>query len=167
MSHHDDTTDDAAGTDRAVIDAEGFTVRRTIRIHAPIAAVWAAITEPDQISRWFGDAVLDGRGVGATGSLSWPDSGEHPLRIEAVDPPRSIAYRWHADDVEPGAARSLDGPGTTVFEFRLEAEGDGTVLSVEETGFGGTSAPAANLESHRGGWNSELDELVAILAEAA
>jgi len=150
--------------DRAVIDADAFTVRRTIRISAPVATVWAAVTEPELISRWFGEAVLDGRGVGAVGSLSWPDSGAHPLRIEAVDPPRSIAYRWHADDAGPGGARSLDDPGTTVFEFRLEADGDGTVLSVVETGFDGTTDPAANLESHRGGWDSELDELVAELA---
>lgn len=153
--------------DRAVIDADAFTVRRTIRIAAPVATVWATITEPELISRWFGDAVLDGRGVGATGALSWPDSGAHPLRIEAIDPERSIAYRWHADDFEPGTARDLDGPGTTVFEFRLEVDGDGTVLTVEETGFGETNDPAGNLESHRGGWDSELDELVALIAALA
>ena len=40
---------------------------------------------------------------------------------------------------------------------------DGTELTVVETGFENTSDPAANLESHREGWDSELDKLVALL----
>jgi len=44
---------------------------------------------------------------------------------------------------------------------------DGTELTVLETGFEVTSDPAANLESHREGWNSELDKLVALVEGAA
>ena len=43
----------------------------------------------------------------------------------------------------------------------------GTQLTVVETGFETTSDPAANLESHRGGWDSELDELVAFVEGSA
>ena len=32
-----------------------------------------------------------------------------------------------------------------------------------ESGFDATSAPLANLEDHRGGWDAELDKLVALL----
>ena len=39
----------------------------------------------------------------------------------------------------------------------------GTQLTVVESGFEHTSDPAANLESHREGWDSELDKLVALL----
>ncbi|MEP6561594.1 MAG: hypothetical protein ABJD68_11065 [Nakamurella sp.] len=39
----------------------------------------------------------------------------------------------------------------------------GTQLTVVESGFETTSDPVANLESHRTGWDSELDQLVALL----
>ena len=40
---------------------------------------------------------------------------------------------------------------------------NGTRLTVVETGFEHTSDPSANLESHREGWDGELDKLVALL----
>ena len=46
----------------SVIDEGTFSVRRTIRIAAPIEKVWTAVTEPEHISRWFGRTVLDGDG---------------------------------------------------------------------------------------------------------
>ena len=82
----------------SVIDEGQFTVRRTIRIAAPIEKVWSAVTEPEHISQWFGKAVLDGAGVGARGTLTFPDYGAVPLRIEAIDAPRMVSYRWGNDD---------------------------------------------------------------------
>ncbi|MGC5172848.1 SRPBCC family protein [Micromonospora sp. DT81.3] len=151
----------------STIDQSGFTVRRTIKIAAPVEAVWSAVTEPAHISKWFGVAVLDGAGVGATGTLTFPDYGAVPLRIEAIDAPRSISYRWGNDDALGNLAEEVDPEHSTVFTFTLEAVPDGTRLTVVETGFETTSDPSANLESHREGWNSELDKLVALLEGAA
>ena len=147
----------------SVVDEGRFTVRRTIRIAAPIDKVWSAVTEPAHISKWFGTAVLDGAGVGARGTLTFPDYGSVPLRIEAIDAPRMVAYRWGNDDALGELAADVDPEHSTVFTFTLEAVADGTELTVIETGFETTSDPAANLESHREGWNSELDKLVALL----
>jgi hypothetical protein len=41
-----------------------------------------------------------------------------------------------------------------------------TRLTVVETGFETTSDPIANMEDHRGGWDGELDKLVALLESA-
>ena len=147
----------------SVVDEGQFTVRRTIRIAAPIEKVWSAVTEPAHISQWFGKAVLDGAGVGATGTLTFPDYGSVPLRIEAIDAPRMIAYRWGNDDALGELAAEVDPEHSTVFTFTLEPVPGGTELTVVETGFETTSDPAANLESHREGWDSELDKLVALL----
>jgi uncharacterized protein YndB with AHSA1/START domain len=147
----------------AVIDTGEFTVRRTITIAAPVAKVWAAITEPAQISRWLPQsAVLDGSGVGASGTFSWPGN-EVPVRIEAIDPQRSITYRWSNDDASDSNPAEVDVEHSTVFEFTLEATSDGTQLTVVESGFDTTSDPAFNMDAHRGGWDAELDELVAYL----
>ena len=129
--------------------------------------MWSAVTEPEHISKWFGAAVLDGAGVGAHGTLTFPDYGAVPLRIEAIDAPRSVSYRWGNDDALGAARREVDPEHSTVFTFTLEAVADGTELTVVETGFETTSDPAANLESHRDGWNSELDKLVALLEGGA
>ena len=151
----------------SVIDEGAFAVRRTIHIAAPIERVWAAVTEPAHISQWFGRTVLDGVGVGARGTMSFPDYGDIPLRIEAIDAPHSVAYRWGNDDALGVLPEQVEDQSSTVFTFTLAPVGDGTELTVVETGFENTSDPAANLESHRDGWNSELDKLVALLESDA
>jgi len=151
----------------AVADEGTFTVRRTIQINATPEKVWAAITEPALISQWFGRAEFAGSGPGAVGTLTWDDHGSFPVRIEAVDAPRSITYRWSNDDALGTPPETLDEATSTVFTFSLEAMDVGTQLTVVETGFENTSAPIANLDDHRDGWNSELDELVALLEGSA
>jgi uncharacterized protein YndB with AHSA1/START domain len=146
----------------AVADPDTFTVRRTIRIAAPVEKVWTAVTEPEHISRWFGRTVLIGQGAGASGTIAWPDGDAMPIRVEAIDPSRSIAYRWCNDDIGRVPATVDDAP-STVFTFTLEPTPEGTLLTVEETGFETTAEPAASLESHREGWDAELDKLVRLL----
>jgi uncharacterized protein YndB with AHSA1/START domain len=147
----------------STVDETQFTVRRSIRIAAPVEAVWSAVTEPRHISRWFGQAVFEGAGVGTRGTLTFPDYGAVPLIIEAIDEPRSVSYRWGNDDALGHPSAEVDPEHSTVFTFTLEPVAGGTQLTVVETGFETTSDPVANLESHRGGWDSELDKLVALL----
>lgn len=147
----------------AVVDEGTFTVRRTIRIAADIAKVWSTVTEPQHISRWFGEVVLDGAGVGSQGTISWPDHGGLPIRVEAIDPPRMVSYRWGNDDASAVVPSRIDEAHSTVFTFTLQPLPGGTQLTVVESGFETTSDPVANLESHRTGWDSELDQLVALL----
>ena len=151
----------------SVIDEGQFTVRRTIRIAAPIEKVWSAVTEPEYISQWFGTAVFDGTGVGARGTLTFPDYGSVPLRIEALEAPRMVSYRWGNDDALGSLPDEVDDEHSTVFTFTLEPVSNGTQLTVVETGFERTSDPTANLESHREGWDGELDKLVALLEGGA
>jgi uncharacterized protein YndB with AHSA1/START domain len=147
----------------SVIEAGTFTVRRTIRIAAPIEKVWRAVTEPEHISLWFGRTVLDGEGVGAQGIMSFDGYGDVPIRVEAIDAPHTVTYRWGNDDALGRLPDAVDEDTSTVFSFTLEPVGDGTQLTVVETGFDRTSDPAANMASHGEGWVSELDKLVALL----
>ncbi|MEP6649163.1 MAG: SRPBCC family protein [Lapillicoccus sp.] len=151
----------------SVVDEGAFTVRRTIRIAAPIETVWSAVTAPEHISRWFGLAAFEGHGAGARGTLTFPGHGTVPLRIETLDPPRMVAYRWSNDDASGRLPEQVDDEHSTVFTFTLEAMAEGTQLTVVETGFETTSDPAANLESHRAGWDGELDKLVALLESSS
>ena len=151
----------------SVVDEGAFTVRRALHIAAPIEKVWSAVTEPAHISQWFGSAEFDGRGVGARGTLTFPDYGAVPLRIEAIAEPHSVTYRWGNDDALGTPPAELDEARSTVFTFSLEPAAGGTQLTVVESGFENTSDPSANLESHRQGWNGELDKLVALFEGGA
>ncbi|MFF1635626.1 SRPBCC family protein [Leifsonia sp. NPDC058248] len=145
----------------SVVDRDEFTVRRTITIAAPLEKVWAAITEVEHIARWFPQAaVLDGVAVGAGGVFTFEGYGDVPVQIEELDPPRMIAYRWGSD-----SSRDLrvDLDRSTVFRFTLEPVATGTQLTVVESGFDALTDPATSMENNRGGWDSELDELVAYL----
>jgi uncharacterized protein YndB with AHSA1/START domain len=151
----------------SVIDEDTFTVRRTIRIAAPVEKVWSAVTEPTHISKWFGEVALDGSGAGARGTITFPQAGAIPLQIEAVDAPRLVSYRWGNDDAARQTGAATEGDASTVFTFTLASVPDGTELTVVETGFEHTTDPAANMADHSEGWVSELDKLVALLEGAA
>ena len=151
----------------SVIDEDTFSVRRTIRIAASIDKVWRAVAEPEHISRWFGRTALDGTGVGATGTMTFPDYDVIPLRIEARDEPHLISYRWNNDDALGELPDAVDESTSTVFTFTLDEIDGGTQLTVVESGFERTSAPRENLESHRTGWDLELDKMVALVESEA
>lgn len=152
----------------AVIDDGEFTVSRTIQIAAPVQTVWAAITEPQHLVRWFGQtATLDDLAIGARGSVGFDGYGTFPLRVEEFDPPRVIAYRWA---VKPREDHSSDDDAlalSTVFRFTLDASDGGTRLTVVETGFGNLPDPALSMRDNQNGWTSELDELVDYLQGTA
>jgi|SRR5215468_10020164 len=69
-------------------------VEREVIVPAPPGAVWPAVANPDEMSRWFGaDAELDLR-PGGPGVFRWPDGTERPVVVEEVDPERRLAFRW-------------------------------------------------------------------------
>jgi uncharacterized protein YndB with AHSA1/START domain len=147
----------------SVVDRGEFTVRRTITIAAAPEKVWAAITEPEHIVGWFGQgATIEQVAVGADGVFSFDGWGDFAVRIEELDAPRMIAYRWRTE-----SATALDPDHSTVFRFTLEPQGAGTQLTVVESGFNTLPDPAASMESNRGGWDAELDELVAYLEDGS
>ncbi len=95
--------ENVTGGEASTIDEQTFTVTRSISIAAPIEKVWRAITEPEHISRWFGQTVFDGAGRGAQGTMTFDGHGTVPIRIEQIDAPRAVTYRWCNDN-------ALDSP---------------------------------------------------------
>jgi uncharacterized protein YndB with AHSA1/START domain len=146
----------------AVADVDTLTVRRSIRIAAPIEKVWQAVTDPAHISRWFAPTTLDAAGAGR---IAFPDYGAVPLHTIAIDAPREVTYRWNNDDSLGEVPPEYDETTATTFTFTLAATTDGTELTVVETGFAATADPAYNVACHREGWTSELDKLVALLED--
>jgi uncharacterized protein YndB with AHSA1/START domain len=135
------------------------TIERQMTFELPREAVWAAITEPEQLARWFGtSAELDLR-PGGEGSFTWEELGVTTrVTVEAVEPPTRFAYRW-----EPGGGN--EGGPTTLVDFRLEEISGGTRLTLVESGF--SEFGAESRQGNEFGWDEELGELRAFLLERA
>jgi len=143
----------------AVIDDENFSVSRTITIAATPDRVWQAITEPEHIVKWFGSgATLDRLEAGGKGTWTFDGYGDVPILVEAMDPMRSITYRW-GDTTSP----DIDPAASTVFTLTLTPIDGGTQLHVVETGFQTLANPKRQMSDNQEGWTSELDKLVALL----
>ena len=138
-------------------------IERDILIAAPVERVWAVITEPEHLQRWWADAGAEVElRPGGAYVLREREWGEALGRVEVVEPPHRLAYRWaahHARDTEPA-----EGTSTRV-EFTLEPVAEGTRLTVVETGF--AQLPEDLYDGAYGGnvkgWASELGELVEYL----
>jgi len=126
-------------------------IERTIELKASPERVWRAISDPAELDRWFPQrAELDLRS-GGDGSFHFDGYGDFPVRVEAVDAPRYLAWRW---------AREAGGQPLTLVEWWVEERADGgTTLRVRESGFTDPQHRMGNEE----GWTEELAELVSLV----
>jgi uncharacterized protein YndB with AHSA1/START domain len=137
-------------------------IEREVVIDAPVERVWALITQAEHLGAWFGDAgaEIDLREGGEL-ELRWEDYGTSRGQIERLDEPTAFSFRW-APFQDPGGVEPTDGNSTLV-EFTLAAEGDGTRLHVAESGFDGLAttdaARARAFAGNREGWEIETGEL--------
>jgi uncharacterized protein YndB with AHSA1/START domain len=148
-------------------------VRFVRRLPHPIDRVWAALTDPAELRRWWGDADLD-LADGGRFALRWLNTDEAGSvatldgAITKLDPPRllQIAAAW-------GSTGTGD-PGTpTTLTWELDADGDHTLLRFTNTVTQPAGAPGIDDASEgptaadtrtAAGWHLHLDALAAILA---
>jgi len=76
------------------------TIEKVLDFEASPDRVWKAITEPEELSKWFGhETELDLR-PGGDGAMTWDNHGRYAVRVEEVDPPRRLVWSWvHEPDV--------------------------------------------------------------------
>src|SRR5215472_13560711 len=109
----------------------GDRIEREIVIAAAPEQVWPLVAEPgfwatdDEQAR--GTVAREGESLVVRHS----EHGDFPILVEKVDPPKYLAYRWTS--AFPGD--SLRADNSTLVEFTLTPEGDGTRLRVVESGF--------------------------------
>ena len=145
-------------------------IERETIIAAPVERVWELITDPEHVGKWFGDAGADiDLRPGGSMTLRWSEHGTSRAQIEQVEPHSLFSYRW-APFKDPAGAEPVEGISTLV-EFTLFEEGDGTRLRVVESGFAGLLCSdeqrAANLEVNTEGWKAELGDLEAYASKVA
>src|SRR5690348_8562481 len=102
------------------------TIRREILIDAPPRVVWSIVTEPQHLAGWFSDeAEIDLR-PGGRMLLTWREHGAYEGRVETVEPPRLLAFRWQTRE------RQFSETNSTLVVMTLEAEETGTRLRIVE-----------------------------------
>lgn len=134
-------------------------IERDTLISAPLERVWTLVAQP---AFWVADkASLPGTTAkeGETLIAKNPEYGDFPVRVEKVQPPTYLAYRWAS--AFPG--EELRDDNSTLVEFTLTEEGDQTRLRVVESGFTTIAATeelrGKAVKDNSGGWTEELEAL--------
>lgn len=136
-------------------------IEREIVIAAAPERVWPLVAEP---GFWATDdeAVRGTRAVAGESLVArHSEHGEFPMRVETVDPPRYLACRW----VSAFPGEELREDNSTLVEFTLTPEGEGTRLRVVETGFAALPTSESNrrhvIDDHTVGWEQCFAALAA------
>ena len=132
------------GTIEQVNDGR-WRLRFTRTLVHPRTKVWRAVTEPEQLARWFPTTIDGERAAGAPLRFTFPNETAEPFDGEmlAYEPESAIEFRW--------------GPDLVRIELRLVGEGTELTLldTLEERGKAARDGA---------GWHTCLDALEAALA---
>jgi len=139
---------------------EKFSVERSIWIAAPRERVWRAISDPEQLDKWFSPGALwggTGLEVGGRFFVLNPETGAEMFAqvIEAAEPPYLLV------------TRSMPEPPDTVHvtTWQLEEENGGTRLMLTYSGYElePVEARANNMEQNAFGFGMMLENLAAYI----
>jgi uncharacterized protein YndB with AHSA1/START domain len=136
------------------LDTLSFTV--SAHISRPVAEVYEAVADPDQLSKYFTTGGARGR-LEAGSEVSWDFHdfpGAFPVRVLESDPPHRIVISWEA----PGSAKE-DGWNTTVFEFEPLDGDTRTLVTVTESSWQPTDEGAKRAFGNCEGWTGMLAAL--------
>jgi uncharacterized protein YndB with AHSA1/START domain len=69
-------------------------VTREVVLEAPVEEVWSALTEAEQLERWFANEVELELEPGGEGVFRWADGEERHAVVEIVEPERRFEFTW-------------------------------------------------------------------------
>jgi uncharacterized protein YndB with AHSA1/START domain len=99
-------------------------VRMEDRYDTDIDDLWSALTDPGRPARWIGEVEGDLRLGGEFRTHFFASGSKSTGRVEACEPPQRLLLH----------PKHVDKPFELVIEATLTADGDQTVLVVEERG---------------------------------
>ena len=125
---------------------EAIVVERTF--NAPVASVWSALTEVDQMREWYFDLKEFKPEVGFEFEFSVEHEGNtyhHLCRVTEVVPQKKIAYTW----------RYKGEPGNSLVTIELSADGNKTKLRLTHEGLETfPKTPAYARKNFEAGWTA-------------
>jgi len=135
-------------------------IQREILIKATQQRIYAAITNPEQVVKWFPETLEGDYQPGSQPIFGFGEHGKNQLLVVAAEPHEYFAYRW-----VPGANHFLgdvQSVPNTLVEFRITEESDQFCkVTLTESGF--AALPADMMEDsfkqNSGGWEFMLGRL--------
>ena len=116
--------------------------------NAPVARVWKALTDVDQMREWYFDLKEFKPEVGFEFEFTVEHEGNryhHLCRITEVIPQKKLAHTW----------RYKGEPGDSLVTFELAGEGDKTRVKVTHTGIDTfPETPAYARKNFEAGWTA-------------
>jgi uncharacterized protein YndB with AHSA1/START domain len=102
--------------------AEAGVIRHERHVAQPPSRVWAALTDPALQAKWWaaGDVRPE---VGHRFTMDMGAWGQQQCQVLAVEPERLLSYSF------------AEGVLDTTITWRLEPEGEGTLVTLEHAGF--------------------------------
>jgi uncharacterized protein YndB with AHSA1/START domain len=143
-------------------------VEASIDIEAPVEAVWKALTDAEELSRWFPLRARVTPGEGGSIGISWGPPHEGTSRIEIWEPGRRLRLidQGFGNSDVVGAPREAGGAGSTpaaaippvpvALDYLLEGRGGKTTLRLVHAGFGDGNEWDEEFDIVRRGWRFEL-----------
>jgi uncharacterized protein YndB with AHSA1/START domain len=128
---------------------EAIVIERTL--NAPVARVWQALTDVDQMRQWYFDLKEFRPQAGFEFEFVVEHEGNryhHLCRVTEVIPEKKIAYTW----------RYKGEPGDSLVTFELFPERNKTRLKLTHTGIETfPKTPAYARKNFETGWNTIID----------
>ncbi len=130
-------------------DGKGV-VRIQDRYDTDIDDLWSALTDPVRLARWIGEVEGELRIGGEFRAHFFTSGWEGTGRVEACEPP----HRWLV------RTQDADDPDEHAIEATLTADGDHTILVIEERGI-----PLEQLAAYGAGIQVHVEDLAAHIAD--
>ena len=137
--------------------------RMSLDLDASPDEVWRALTQAEELVRWFSTGARVTPGVGGTMVWSWGQGEDWATQIDAWEPGRLL--RLVQEDARPydTQGRPLPAgevePARIALEFTLETVQGKTRLRLVHSGFGHGAAWDAEVDGISEGWQAELRSL--------
>jgi uncharacterized protein YndB with AHSA1/START domain len=128
-------------------------IRRTWSFRSSPERVWRAFSDPAEFMAWWGGTERPEIRDAYEGWFSWPTEGRFAMRIDRVEPPAYLAWRW---SIQPGVAFEESGEVLRT-EWAIVPRADGgTDVHLFETGFRGPD----NFRENSNGWDGDVEPVL-------
>jgi uncharacterized protein YndB with AHSA1/START domain len=121
-------------------------IELNVSVDVPASAVWAALTDPKELSNWFAPTVSGSSEVGKTLCISWGSPIEWTTTVATADPNRHV--RWVDDPSQPLAV-----------DWSIEGRGGKTLLRLVHSGWSTEASWDEQYDATIAGWRYFLFNL--------
>ncbi len=133
--------------------------------NAPIERVWHAVTVAGEFGQWFGvdfggEDFVPGEVI--EGKITKPEEYAgmvFTVSVVEMRKPQLFSFRWHPYAVDE--EHDYANEPSTLIEFALEPHGEGTKLTITESGFDAIPEErrAAAFRSNEEGWTIQAERV--------